>query len=216
MGLSLNLKHFCLLLKHLVNEIVVASGSLGTMANPKHLAKIKQGVKVWNKWREEHPDALPDLSGTHLSETELKGAALWGANLERVDLVGSNLETANLGEANLQKAFLADTNLKWAILVRSNLEGAVLWGADLERADLMRANLKSAYVAEANLRRANLLEANLEKADFREANLTKVVNLSVRKLARVKTLHKARLDPELMERISNDYPHLLRSPGEEK
>ena len=77
-------------------------------------------------------------------------------------------------------------------------------------------NLKSAFLAEANLRRANLLEANLEKADLREANLTKVLNLSMKKLSRVKTLHKALLDPELMERISNDYPHLLRSPGEEK
>ena len=25
------------------------------MANPEHLEILKQGVKVWNAWREEHP-----------------------------------------------------------------------------------------------------------------------------------------------------------------
>ncbi len=31
------------------------------MANPEHLAILKQGVEQWNKWKKEHPDVLPDL-----------------------------------------------------------------------------------------------------------------------------------------------------------
>jgi hypothetical protein len=32
------------------------------MINPEHLAILKQGVEIWNKWREENPDIMPDLS----------------------------------------------------------------------------------------------------------------------------------------------------------
>ena len=33
------------------------------MANPEHLAILKQGVEEWNKWRREYPGVEPDLSG---------------------------------------------------------------------------------------------------------------------------------------------------------
>ncbi|MGA2411123.1 MAG: hypothetical protein ABSG46_12140 [Candidatus Binataceae bacterium] len=29
------------------------------MANPEHLAKLKEGVEAWNQWREENPEILP-------------------------------------------------------------------------------------------------------------------------------------------------------------
>ena len=32
------------------------------MANPEHLAILKQGVEVWNQWRDEHPEIQPNLS----------------------------------------------------------------------------------------------------------------------------------------------------------
>ena len=31
------------------------------MANPEHLEILKQGVDVWNRWREENPEVKPDL-----------------------------------------------------------------------------------------------------------------------------------------------------------
>jgi hypothetical protein len=34
----------------------------GTTANPEHLAKLKEGVEVWNQWRREHREAYPDFS----------------------------------------------------------------------------------------------------------------------------------------------------------
>jgi hypothetical protein len=33
------------------------------MANDKHVAILKKGVKAWNKWRDENPDIPPDLNG---------------------------------------------------------------------------------------------------------------------------------------------------------
>jgi hypothetical protein len=34
------------------------------MANQEHLEILKQGVKIWNHWRKEHPEIKPDLSST--------------------------------------------------------------------------------------------------------------------------------------------------------
>ena len=31
------------------------------MPNPEHLEILKQGVEVWNKWRDEYPKMQPDL-----------------------------------------------------------------------------------------------------------------------------------------------------------
>lgn len=31
------------------------------MANPEHVEILKQGVDVWNRWREENPEVVPDL-----------------------------------------------------------------------------------------------------------------------------------------------------------
>jgi|NGEPerStandDraft_6_1074524.scaffolds.fasta_scaffold548852_1 hypothetical protein len=38
------------------------------MANPEHLAILKQGVEQWNKWRKEHPELWPHLSAADLEE----------------------------------------------------------------------------------------------------------------------------------------------------
>ena len=96
------------------------------MANQEHVDILKQGVEVWNKWREEHPKIRPDLS-----DVSLVGANLRGANLNHVDLSYAILTGANLINANL-----SDTNLSDADLTGANLSYANLYGADLSYADL--------------------------------------------------------------------------------
>ncbi len=56
------------------------------MANPEQLAKLKEGVKTWNGWREKHLDEwldlrVADLTGARLSGARLSGAKLAGALL---------------------------------------------------------------------------------------------------------------------------------------
>jgi hypothetical protein len=41
------------------------------MANQEQLAILKQGVEVWNKWREENPEVKIDLRGVNLSGADL-------------------------------------------------------------------------------------------------------------------------------------------------
>jgi uncharacterized protein YjbI with pentapeptide repeats len=151
------------------------------MANEGHVALIKQGVKVWNKWREENPDIMPDLNSAILSDANLIGVDLSNVDLNGAHFISTNLRYAsfrfaNLDCANLRNASLKGTNfrrasLKGANLSYANLECATLLGASLKGANLHRAILKG-----ANLERALLLDADLNGADLRHA-LLKGANL---------------------------------------
>jgi hypothetical protein len=71
------------------------------VADPEHLALLRQGVDVWNAWRAKEPSIPPNLREADLSRANLSGANLVKANLSGADLNGANLGKANLGGANL-------------------------------------------------------------------------------------------------------------------
>jgi hypothetical protein len=159
------------------------------VANPEHLAKLKEGVDAWNQCKSLIPAVdlgEADLSGANLSRANLSRADLYAANLSDADLsrailAGANLSRvhlsrANLTGANLMDAYLRDTNLSWANLNAANLSDADLSRAILAGANLHEANLAGAYLHGANLRHANLSGANLVGANlvavsFVETNL---------------------------------------------
>jgi uncharacterized protein YjbI with pentapeptide repeats len=116
------------------------------MANSEHLTILKEGVEVWNQWREENPTVKPDFWTAELRDAQLERANLSGADLSLADLDQANLYMADLIEANLQ-------------------------GATLRRANLREANLRMANLQETHLRQANLSGASLEQADFRGASV---------------------------------------------
>jgi TIR domain/Pentapeptide repeats (8 copies) len=102
------------------------------MANPDHLAILKQGVEVWNKWRQDNPRIyMPDLAG---------------ADLSNAHLIGINLSKANLFKAKLREAKVSFADLSSAYLVAADLTkveciGTYFTGADLTRAKLRKAGL---------------------------------------------------------------------------
>ena len=109
------------------------------MANPENLAKLKEGIAAWNKWRKDNP-------------------------LIKLDLSEANLSEANLSEVNLRKADLGYTSLTRAVLKGADLREATLLGANLRGANLRRADLRG-----ANLRRADFAEANIGAANIKGA-----------------------------------------------
>lgn len=116
------------------------------MANQEHLSILKQGVEVWNIWREKSAVKQPDLSGANLNY-----AYLAGVNFSSVDLSFSNLHHSYLSEANL---------------IQANLSEAQVYAANLNAAYLNEANLVGTNFSQANLSRANLSHADLRYADL--------------------------------------------------
>jgi uncharacterized protein YjbI with pentapeptide repeats len=132
------------------------------MANPEHLAILKQGVEQWNKWRKEHPEVEhPDLSTTDLREADLRSFDFSGTDLSRADLKLADIRSATLIGASLRSA-----------KVIANLCGADLRGGDLKRADLSRSNLAGTDMTGANLSWANLTWADLSWATLNDADLS--------------------------------------------
>jgi uncharacterized protein YjbI with pentapeptide repeats len=181
------------------------------MANDEHVAKLKEGVEAWNKWRVENRDVAPDLDeanlgGEFLSDADLSSAHLNGANLSRTQLKGANLSNAtlikanlseailngaqlngaNLSESNLINATLADTNARGPDLRGVNFSGANLTGLDLNGTNLRNVNLSGAHLSGAHLQKAALREVNFTGANLNSADLTGAVLRST-------TLNKAQL-----------------------
>jgi uncharacterized protein YjbI with pentapeptide repeats len=157
------------------------------MANQEQLEILKQGVEVWNKWREENPDVeidltRADLTGTFLMGANFRRADLSGADLALADLVGAflsgvvlngaNLRGADLGAAGLGGADLGGADLRGASLGGADLGGADLGGADLGGADLGGADLGGTDLGGVNLGGANLNGAVLSKTRFSSSHLS--------------------------------------------
>src|SRR5262249_52686247 len=53
------------------------------MANEDHVNVLRQGVNVWNAWRDMNGSTQPDLSEADFSEADLSDADFSGANLTR-------------------------------------------------------------------------------------------------------------------------------------
>ncbi len=133
------------------------------MANPEHLAILKQGVEVWNEWRRRNPGIKPDISD---------------ANLINSDIRRANLAEAILFKANLGKANINGTDFHDASLVRANLSGASLRGANLRNANLREANLTDVSFNGADLQGANFDNARVGWTVFVDVNLSTVQGLT--------------------------------------
>jgi uncharacterized protein YjbI with pentapeptide repeats len=121
------------------------------MANPEHLAILKQGVKAWNAWRREHPELIPDLTGIDTVEGQFASLDFAGIDLSRANassgrLVRLFLYDANLSNANLRHTYFGLSDLRWA-----NLQRAELMGADFTSADISFACLAHADVTDAEM-----------------------------------------------------------------
>lgn len=107
------------------------------MANPEHVAKLKEGVGAWNEWRRT-TDEQPDLSGADLNGTDLSGADLRHATLDGTYLFGVNFSHASLTNATLRGAFLISTRFHLIDLVGADLTDAYVGYTVFTNVDLSK------------------------------------------------------------------------------
>ena len=108
------------------------------MANAEHVNILKQGVEVWNKWRDDNPEIIPSLSGADLHKVDLPKAVLFGVDLAEANLVGADLLGADLRRANLSGADLDAANLSNARLRDADFSGSILHWTIFIQADLLK------------------------------------------------------------------------------
>ena len=161
------------------------------MAKLEHLAKLKEGVGAWNRWRKLNRVIVPrleeaDLSGRNLRgvdflEASLVEAKLFRADLEDSILNGADATEADFGKANLERADLRRISLFSANLAEATLNHADLTNANLGRADLTRSSLLWTNCYHADLRHTSLIVATVLGTNFQGASLanSKLTDASV-------------------------------------
>ena len=114
------------------------------MANPRHLAKLQEGIRAWNQWND--PLKRPDLAGEDFS-----GSNLIGANFSRVNFGFANFRGAKLRTTSFRAANLSGADFSKANLGRTNLRMANFTGADLSEANIKGAQFQWTVLANTNL-----------------------------------------------------------------
>jgi uncharacterized protein YjbI with pentapeptide repeats len=142
------------------------------MANPEHLAVLRDGAKDWNRWRKRNPDIAVNLSRSDLDGADLRGADLRGAIHVEADLCGAKLARVDL--------------------CRADMEGARMTGADLSEGQVRNANLRQTRCDNTVWVSANLTGSELRKASFRNADL-RFASLSNTRFSRT-TVANAKFD----------------------
>lgn len=134
------------------------------MAETEHIDILRQGVGVWNLWRQRYPQVEADLRNVNLGG----GKDLRAFLLSRADRWIRDTYFVDLEE---EFCLRCGSDIKGANLRRADLSGANLIGVNLSGADLINAKLVG-----ANLRAANLSDAILSGADFCDADLADAVS----------------------------------------
>lgn len=146
------------------------------MANPEHLEIIEHGAEVWNAWRTNNPDVIPDLRGVTIADKRLHYIDLREADLTETNLAHCDLFSANLNDAKLNKAVLTKTDFLAAVFIRSDLQRAICTETNFEGAAVIDsllsfANLRGCSFRNAILDRTTLRSADLMQTDFSGASL---------------------------------------------
>jgi uncharacterized protein YjbI with pentapeptide repeats len=119
------------------------------MANPKHVAKLKEGWEAWNEWRKSS-DEKPDLSGV-----ELDGNSLDGDSLDSLDFY--DLTDVNLARSKIQSV---------------SFFGAGCSGASFERALISHARFHITQMRQCSFRDAVIRSTTFDRCRIEEVDFT--------------------------------------------
>lgn len=137
----------------------------GFLSKEQQTALIKKSVTEWNLYRIQNRKFIPDLS-----EVDLSGVDLFGANLNNADLIDTKFKASSLIHTEFKMADLTRADFGNAVLNQAQLSYATLYNANFFNADLTDTNLEDANLMGADLCGTDLTGANLSRTDMRGTN----------------------------------------------
>ena len=147
------------------------------MANEEHVAILKQGVEVWNKWWEDNFSILEDNSADfrfiNLCGTDLRGANLDGAKFNHANLDSVNFSNAQLSSVDFSSAQLTDVNFNSASLDNANLSYTNLFNTKFHNCNLQNVNFHAAFL----LVDTDFYKCNFHGTIFSGIDLSQATNL---------------------------------------
>ena len=134
-----------------------------------HFNLLKQGVKVWNRWREKHPNIIPQLAGLDLLRWSLDGI-----NLSRADLRKARIRSSSLKNADFKRANLSEARFNTVCFDKSDFDDADLSQSYLERCDFNDVWLKRVNFTQAEIYSSKFSCSCLYQSRFDSAQLMSV------------------------------------------
>jgi len=139
------------------------------MADPQHIAWLKEGVMAWNARMQSQP-FHPDLSSEDISRSlgghEREDIRQISVRLRGVNLSGANLSNSTLRDTDLTAAKFYMTNLNNAKLKGSDFTGAQFVGGSSRGADFLSAKFVKTLFFQHDLTAALLIGAELNETRF--------------------------------------------------
>ena len=134
------------------------------MANPQHIAWLKEGAGAWNA-RRQSQHFSPDLSNEDISR------ALGGHEREDIRQISVRLRDANLSGANISNSTLRDTDLTSAKFYMANLNNTNLAGSDFTGAQFIGGSSRGARFHSARFLKTLFFQHDLTAAQFNGSRL---------------------------------------------
>ncbi|MEM8721795.1 MAG: pentapeptide repeat-containing protein [Cyanobacteria bacterium P01_G01_bin.39] len=135
------------------------------MTNEEQLKILKQGVEVWNRWRQDNPEITPDLSELDLAHEDFILLELsngtFGSN--------SGLIIINMSQANFRNVDFSGASLSNVDFQESDFSGATL-----TRVNMIYSNLSKANLSKSNLSFSLLDDADFSYSDLSETKIAKI------------------------------------------
>lgn len=136
-----------------------------------------------------------DLMGCHISD----GSIFKGSEMRECDFKGAEMTNSDFSNCDFSSSKMHKVKCKSSSFKSSKMINCHLGYADFTECDLRSVNLS----------KSNLEGVIFENANLQDANLKDVECLDIDKLVKCKTLYKAKLDKEIVEKIAKKYPQKI-------
>ncbi|MBN2520440.1 MAG: pentapeptide repeat-containing protein [Bacteroidales bacterium] len=152
-----------------INEEIYIYHNRSGSGNWQHYEIIYKGSKIWNDWRENNTDIIPNLS-----YMEFEGLEANKANFSDAKFIGTRIKESKMEKCSFAAANLATASIKETLLEGSDFKNATLNNTNFKENKLMNSDFRYANLQYAVFKECDLTNANFKGADLRNCTFEEV------------------------------------------